>query len=227
MSLGHEMPLLMQRDYKALPENTDYISYILNSPITHTPGTFFVYTNAVTYLLSAIMQQITDVTFDKWTQDNLLTPIGIEELYWEHSHQGICMGSTGLHLDVRDAHEIGMLLLNQGAWIDELSAASTQIVDAGWISEMKKSHIHNQDWEKFHNPLNTCLKKIAYGYHLWVCGNGSEKYPETHFFGDGANGQQLIVIPQEEMVIAIMARLNDSRKLEEIICTKLLAFLRK
>ena len=245
MSLGHDMPLMMAGDYKKLPEDTDYISYILNSSINYPPGTFFVYTNACTYLLSAIMQKITGITFNRWVQENLLTPLGIEELHWDHSRQGICMGATGLHLDVEDAHKIGLLLLNRGRYrsstsFDSNSAESQpdpeeasgyksggassprQIVPAQWIDTMRLMHTPNQDWEKFHNPANTCLKKVAYGYHIWVCGDGSQDYPNTHFFGDGANGQQLIICPEEEKVIAIMARVQDSGKLVKIICKTLL-----
>lgn len=226
MTMGHDRPLMMWRDYKNLPEDTDYASYILNSDINYPPGTFFVYTNAVSYLLSAIMQGITGQTFDKWIRDNLLTPLEIEELYWEHSHQGICMGSTGLHVDVKDVHKIGMLLLNRGSYRPGGAAQpGKQIVSPDWIDTMTRIHILNQDWEKFHNPENTCIKKIAYGYHIWVCGDGSENYPDSHFFGDGAEGQQLIICPKEEMIIAIMARMSNAQVLEEIICKKLLAFL--
>lgn len=234
MTLGHERPMLMERHFKILPEDLDYISHVLNTPISHEPGTFFAYTNGGTYLLSAIIQRITGMPLDKWAQKNLFTPLGMEELHWDHSNQGICRAATGLHLDVEDAHKIGLLLLNEGAvgQVDQTGQSNqgpnstgqeTQIVSREWMTTMKQMHVYNQSWEKYHNPDNNCLKKIAYGYHIWPCGDGSQEYPASHFFGDGADGQQLIICPQEEMVIAIMARLKDSRLLEKIICEKLLA----
>ncbi|NLD87337.1 MAG: serine hydrolase, partial [Clostridiales bacterium] len=190
----------------------DYIEYILNYPIEHEPGTFFVYNNAATYLLSAIIQRLSGKSLDDWVYEAVLRHMGIEKPQWEKTAQGICLGATGLHFNNEEVHRIGLLLLNRGKY------EGCQIIDGSWVDAMHQPHILNPGHEKFNSPGNRCLKKVAYGYHIWVCEDGSNEKPATHYFCDGAEGQFLIVAPEQRMVLTMLSREKNTDMLYGIIC---------
>lgn len=212
LTVGHEKGLMLNKDYKRLTPETDYISYILNSDIKHEPGTYFVYNNAATYLLSAIVQKSTGMRLDHWVFETVLRHLDITRPQWEKSGQDICIGATGLYLDNEELHRIGILLLNKGKYLGR------QIIDSSWIDLMHKPHVYNPDYKKFTPSRGQCLAKIAYGYHIWVCGDGSEEYPASHYFCDGADGQFLIVAPDKNMVITVLSHERNTDLIYPILC---------
>ncbi len=200
LSIGHDKSFMLRRNYEALPIERDNISYILNQDIVHEPGTFLVYDNAATYLLSAIMEAVTNKPFDVWVYETVLKHLEIEKARWDKSNQGICLGATGLYLNNEEVHRIGMLLLNNGKYGDK------QIINDSWIDSMHEPHIINPNFERHDNVPNNKLKKVAYGYHIWVCKDGSGKHTESHYFADGAEGKYLIISPEQKMVISVLSR---------------------
>lgn len=211
LTMGHETGLMFSKDVKNLPANTDFISYILNYDIKHDPGTFFVYNNAATYLLCAIVQKLTDVYFGDWVHQTVLQYLGVEKPEWEQSHQGICFGASGLYLNNEEMHRIGLLLLNNGNYDGK------RIVDSAWIEVMHTPQFFTADLSEYAAKQSRCINKMAYGYHCWICGDGSAKYPKTHYFIDGTNGQFLIVSPKHHMVITILSHQKDMNPFYEIL----------
>jgi CubicO group peptidase (beta-lactamase class C family) len=211
LTMGHEKGLMLRKDYNSLPTDTDYISYILNYPIVREPGTFFVYNNAATYLLSAIVQKLTSMYFDKWVHETVLKHIGIEKPQWERTSQGICFGATGLYLNNDEMHSIGLLLLNRGKY------NNSQIIKDSWVDAMHEPHIHNPGFNKYDATQSGKMDKIAYGYHIWVCGDGGDRYPNTHYYCDGADGQFLIVSPKQNMVITALSHQKKTGPLYDIL----------
>jgi CubicO group peptidase (beta-lactamase class C family) len=76
--------------------------------------------------------------------------------------------------------KIGLLMLNKGRWMDE------QLVSEEWIDQSSQSHV------KLPGPFD------GYGYLWWkqVFQNNLETY-----FSSGNGGQDIFIIPSEEMVI--------------------------
>jgi len=199
LSIGNGKSFMLKRDYRSLPVDTNNIEHIFNQDMVYEPGTFLVYDNAATYLLSAIVEIATGKPFDDWTYETVLQHLEISKPKWEKCNQGICLGATGLYLGCEEVHKIGLLLLNKGKYGDK------QIINREWIDSMHEPHIINADFDKY-NIRHNKLKKIAYGYHIWVCRNGNGKHTATHYFGDGAEGKFLIISPDQNMVITVLSR---------------------
>jgi len=211
LTIGHEAGLMFSKDVKKLPADTDFISYIFNYDIKHDPGTFFVYNNAATYLLCAIIQKKTNMYFSDWVHETVLQYLSIEKPKWEKSHQGICLGASGLYLNNEEMHKIGLLLLNNGKYNDK------QIIDSSWINIMHTPQFFTADLKEYIAKQGRCINKMAYGYHLWISGNGSSKFPKTHYFIDGTDGQFLIVSPKQKMVLTILSHQKDMNPFYEIL----------
>jgi CubicO group peptidase (beta-lactamase class C family) len=211
LTIGHETGLMFSKDIKNLSPDTDFISYILNYDIKHEPGTYFVYNNAATYLLSAIIQKLTGKYFNVWVHDTILQYLNIEMPEWEKSNQGICLGASGLFLNNDEMHQLGLLLLNDGRYDNK------KIIDSSWIELMHTPQFITADIDEYAKKQIRCINKMSYGYHLWICGNGSNEYPKTHYFCDGTDGQFLIVSPKQKMVLTILSHQKDMNPFYEIL----------
>ena len=211
LTIGHETGLMFSKDVKNLPADTDYISFILNYDIKHEPGTYFVYNNAATYLLCAIIQKLTKTDFSDWVHDTVLKYLNIDKPRWEVSHQRICLGASGLYLNNEEMHRIGLMLLNNGQY------NSKQIIDSSWIDTMHTPHFFTANLVEYAAKQGRCINKMAYGYHLWISGDGSSQYPKTHYFIDGTDGQYLIVSPDQQMVLTILSHQKDMSPFYKIL----------
>lgn len=211
LTIGQDKGLMFSKDVKLLPEDTDYLYYILNYEISHMPGTYFVYNNAATYLLCAITQKLTGKYFRDWIQEELFDPINIELGSWEKSWQGICLGASGLKLTNKNMHKIALLLLNNGM------SKNKSVISEEWITMMHTPQFFTANLPDYVKKQKRCINKMAYGFGLWICGDGSSLYPKTHYFCDGTDGQLLIISPKDGMAITIMSHQNDMNPLYEAI----------
>jgi CubicO group peptidase (beta-lactamase class C family) len=211
LTMGHEVGLMFSKDIKRLPVDSDFISYILNYDIKHDPGTFFVYNNANTYLLCAIVQKLTGMYFGDWVYATVLMHLGIEKPDWEKSHQGVCLGASGLYLNNEEMHRLGLLLLNNGRYENK------QIIDSSWVTAMHTPQFFTANLIEYASKQGRCINKMAYGHHLWISGDGSLAYPKMHYFIDGTDGQFLIVSPKQHMVLTILSHQKDMNPFYEIL----------
>ena len=211
LTIGQDEGLMFSKDIKKLPQDTDFVYYILNYPINHNPGTHFVYNNAATYLLCAITEKLTGMYFGDWVQSNLFNDLQIKDTSWESSSQGICLGASGLKLRNDDLHKIGILLLHEGVY------NNSQLIDPSWIYLMHTPQFFTANLPDYIKKQGRCINKMSYGFGLWICGDGSKQYPKTHYFCDGTDGQLLIVDPSKKMVVTILSHQHDMNPLYEIL----------
>ena len=211
LTIGQDKGLMFSKDIKQLPENTDFLYYILNYDINYEPGTHFVYNNAATYLLCAITQKITGMYFRDWIQKEIFDRMQITLGEWERSTQGICLGASGLKLRNSDLHKISLLLLQDGEY------KGKQIMDKEWISMMSTPQFFTANLSEYEKKQERCINKMSYGFGLWICGDGTPKYPKKHYFCDGTDGQFLIVVPDKQMAITILSHQKDMNPIYEAI----------
>ena len=204
MSTGHET------EPKVTPE-TPWVKTFLAHPVKHAPGSVFVYNTPATYMQSAIVQKVTGQTVLEYLRPRLFEPLGIENPQWGTSPQGITLGGFGLHVRTEDIAKFGQLYLQKGKWNDK------QLVPAEWIEKATSFQVPNDktvagkekggkeksDWQQ------------GYGFQFWQCRHGA-------FRGDGANGQFCIVLPKQDVVIAITANTRDMQAELNVVWDKLL-----
>ncbi|WP_019422571.1 serine hydrolase domain-containing protein [Paenibacillus sp. OSY-SE] len=167
----------------------NWVKAYFGSTLSHTPGTQFLYSSDATYMLSAIVQKRTGQTLADYLQPRLFEPLGIAGVAWETCPLGINTGGWGLSLTTEDVAKFGQLYLRQGQW------NGRPIIPAAWIQQATSRHISNgqsadSDWTQ------------GYGYQFWRCRHDAYR-------GDGAFGQFVIVMPEQDAVIAITSGLND------------------
>ncbi|MDR2679563.1 MAG: ChbG/HpnK family deacetylase [Tannerella sp.] len=197
MSVGHDATELNK---VRRTEGVDWVEAFLAAPMLQKPGSEFEYNSLATYMLSAIIQEVTGMKLLDYLYPRLFRPLGITGVTWEESPQGINAGGWGLYVKTEDMAKLGQLILQKGMWNDK------QLIPEFWIREMTTSHIaslpagvkradlkikpEDSDWLQ------------GYGYQMWRCRHNAVR-------ADGAAGQYIIILPEKDAVIAVTANIPD------------------
>lgn len=108
-------------------------------------------------------------------------------------------------------HKIALLLINNGF------CDGKQVISEARIKKMHTPQFFTADLPNYVNKQDRCINKMAYGFGLWICGDGSEKYPKIHYFCDGTDGQILVVSPEDKMAITILSHDQELDPLVEAV----------
>jgi len=178
-----------------------WVKTYLAQPVEFAPGTHFLYNTGNTYMLGAIVHQVTGETLENYLRPRLFEPLGISGYDWEVSPQGLNTAGYGLRVKTEDIACLGQLYLQKGKWKDSAILSSAWVEEA--TSAQTTSQVNNGDWSE------------GYGYQFWRC---------THnvYRGDGAYGQFCIVMPEQDAVLAVTSQSPDMQKSLNIIWDNLL-----
>ena len=163
----------------------DWVQLFLETPTVCPPGERFVYDNGASYLLSVIVSSRTGRSLVEQLTPRLFGPLGIEDPVWATDERGVCLGSTGLRLRTGDLAKIGQLFLQRGRW------HGRQLVDESWIETASRAHVAT-DGEPEPD------RSQGYGFQFWRSRHGGYR-------ADGAFGQFVLVLPDQDVVVAISA----------------------
>jgi CubicO group peptidase (beta-lactamase class C family)/predicted glycoside hydrolase/deacetylase ChbG (UPF0249 family) len=167
----------------------------LNTPVLHEPGTEFLYNSAATYMLSAIVQKVTGEKVIDYLKPRLFNPLGIQNIDWEVDPQGVNVGGWGLRLKTEDMAKFGQLFLKKGSWNGK------QILPVSWVEEATSMKIE-QEPQARQSKKDSSDWLQGYCYQMWRSRHNSYR-------GDGAYGQFIIVLPEQDAVVAITAQTQD------------------
>jgi len=193
MSVGHEKD--PTNDIRK--ENASWEELFLATPIKFEPGTKFVYNSLATYMLSAIIQRVTGEKVLDYLYPRLFRPLGITGAVWESSPTGVNCGGWGLHVKTEDMAKLGQFFLQKGKWNGE------QLLPEIWFEEATRAHITQPPvwFPKNGNPKNSDWVQ-GYGFQMWRCRHNAYR-------ADGANGQFIIVLPDQDAVVVTTANIQD------------------
>lgn len=214
MSCGHDV----EPSWRGTNDQ-DWVTIFLAHPVVHEPGTFYLYNSLGTYMLSAIVQQVTGEKVVDYLTPRLFEPLHIDKPKWEESPQGINCGGWGLYLKTEDLAKMGQLLLQKGEWNGQ------QLIPAEWVAEMSKKQVESinpgtriEQAAERGMTVETSDWMQGYGYQMWRCRPGC-------FRADGARGQYIIVVPDKNAVIAITSNVEDLQAELNLVWNKILPVL--
>ena len=176
--------------------DSDWVKKFMSIPIVHQPGTSFLYNTIGVYVLSAIVQKVTGQRLIDYLEPRLFKPLGISGADWEVSPQGINVGGWGLRLRTEDLAKVGELYLQKGNW------KGKQLLPEKWIGDAVTSRNDEGPAWAQHLSRDSSDWRQGYGYLFWRCRHGA-------FRADGAFGQYIIVMPDQDAVIAITSETAD------------------
>ncbi|OII19945.1 serine hydrolase [Curtobacterium sp. MCBA15_016] len=185
MASGHREESL-DRARSADPENL--VRGFLLTPPDEEPGTVFAYNQPCTYTLAAIVRRVSGGTLVDYLRPRLLDPLGIDDLAWRRDETGAELGFSGCYAPTSAIAALGQLYLQRGVWEGE------RILDEDWVAAATSKQIDNLDEE---NPDWS----QGYGFQFWMARHG--------FRGDGAYGQFCVVLPEQDVVLALTGQSLD------------------
>jgi CubicO group peptidase (beta-lactamase class C family) len=182
-----------QRNVHVQMERTDdWIKFILQRPLSDSPGSRWVYNTGNTQLLSAIIKKTTGLYLHEFAQRYLFGPLQIENWSWNTDPMGYtCAGGSdgGLRLKVRDLVKLGLLYSQGGMW------GERRIVSENWTRTATKKQCRIED-------------NRGYGYLWHVTEHKHDGELYRCFYHSGSGGDILWVLPNLDLVIV----LNSSGK---------------
>jgi CubicO group peptidase (beta-lactamase class C family) len=175
----------------------DWITAFLKTAPVHKPGTVFKYNNTATFMLSAIVQQVTGQTVFDYLQTRVFRPLSIRGIDWDLSPQGINLGMIGLRLRTEDMAKFGQLLLQNGVWNGK------QLISKEWIKEATSFKIQTSI------PSSKDSMKLSdwgqgYCYQMWRGRNNTVRL-------DGMGGQFVVLIPDKDAIVVLTANAKNTQ----------------
>lgn len=166
------------------------------------PGTYYLYSNWDFNALGTIFEQETGKNIYDALEEHLARPLGMED--FDRANQRKSGDTTRsrhlayhMYLSTRDMARIGYLMLRGGTW------RGTEIVPHTWVEESTRpvTRVHEM------NPPRHRDGPFGYGYLWWVFDRPDlgDAYRGA-FTGLGAVGQQILVLPSLDLVIAHKTR---------------------
>jgi len=173
----------------AMLQSSDWVQYVLDRPMAHTPGETWNYNSGAVHILSAILNNTIGMTPSAFAEIHLFQPLGIVEYEWMADPQGLDFGGYGLQLTLQDMAKIGFLFLNKGTWDAE------QIVSAAWVEDSTTAYSTGCE----RSGLNG-----DYGYLWWI------KSSYNAYCAFGLYGQFICVLPDHNVILVTKSSIMPS-----------------
>lgn len=167
----------------------EWVKYILSVPMAEEPGKRWVYADINAAVIGAIIEEKSGMSLRDFAKEKVFDPLGIKQFYWYTNAANQTVAAGTLYLSTLDFAKLGVLVANQGKW------GHNQIVQADYVEKLLARKVfdftdysphvdaYGMLWYKTQKTING--KKIDY---LWASGRG---------------GNHLVVVPEENMVIAL------------------------
>ena len=159
-------------------------------------GRNFSYCTGGVFTLSEVMQRATGMRTDRYSEERLFKPLGIEQVQWVYSPLNIPQTGGGMRLTSRELLKIGQLYLDGGRWHGQ------QIINEQWVRESTRPHARIDD-------------STEYGYLWWLktFKSGEKSYPA--FFMSGNGGNKVVVVPSLDLVAVLTSSNYNTRGMHE------------
>ncbi len=209
LKIKHLLTMTVGQDYGVFVKDAkfkeDFIKYFLTYYVENEPGSVYLYNNASTCVLAAIIERRSGKSLEEYLKPRLLEPLGITDYVWEKSSDGINYGALGLSIKTEDMAKYGLLLAQNGKY------NGRQLVSPKYLKDATSIHIiqppQSPDWN------------AGYGYQYF------RNSREDSFRSDGAFGQLCVVVPKHNLVVVTTAGLYDMQKEMDIMFDNLICRL--
>ncbi len=150
-------------------------------------GRTFAYCTAGAFVAGAVVERATKQPLAAFAHEALEAPLGITQVKWNVSSEGIGMGGGGTRYRSRDLAKLGQLAVDGGRW------HGRQVLPAAWVTAMLTPHAQARDdadygylWWQFRFPVHGVETKV------WaMSGNG---------------GNYVFVLPDRGLVAVITSQ---------------------
>lgn len=193
----------------------DFIKKYTNNNLEFEPGSKFSYNNSGYFLLGAIVEKVTEQTYEKALKERILDPLGMKNTGYDHHETLIERRASGYqktpegyvnapYLDMSIPYAAGSMystvedlyIWDQALYTDRILSAATK--------------------ELMYKPN---LEDYAYGWVVTSAklGTGTESVPKIKH-GGGINGFSTVIVrfPAQKHLIVLLDNSSQGRSLEQL-----------
>lgn len=171
----------------------DMAAFAEKAPLKAAPGTRWNYTNGNTILLSKIIRDTAGGDAGSvlaFARRELFDKLGMRHVTLEFDAAGTPIGSSHMLASARDWARFGLLYLNDG------TVGGERLLPPGWVD--------------YSAAATSGSERFGYAAGFWTNrGDGEgQRYriargiPADAFFARGANGQYIVIVPSQRLVVA-------------------------
>ena len=174
----------------------EYISKIVDVPLTKDPDTEFQYSNLTSNWLGIIISRACGTDLKSFGEKNLFNPLNVKLGGWLKDLDGYYIGSGDIQFTSRDMAKFGLLYLNKGEY------QGKQLVPSDWVRESLRSYskdINSAGIES--GEVGHYFHDIGYGYQWWSATAGIHNFNLAW----GHGGQFIILLHDLNIVIVTTA----------------------
>lgn len=182
------------------------LAAILGTPQEHEPGSAWAYNQIATYLAAGAVRGVTGSSVLSLLRERvlpLLDPTGGSDVAWHRTATGRELGFSGLHIGTDAILSLAQLYLDRGEW------DGAPLLSPEWVTTAttptglpNREDDPNPDWDQ------------GYACSFWIARHG--------YRGDGAYGQYAIVLPEQDIAIAITSETTDMQAVLDLVWDHLL-----
>lgn len=183
MTSGH-----LPTDSVIFTAQKDWMQDFMRCYVANPPGGSFIYNNGASNMLSAMVQKRSGQKMADYLRPRFFEPLGMEGGNWVELPGGVSGGGFGPFLPISHLAKLGQFMLQKGQW------NGRQLLNAAWVESISSKQV---DTSAHPNP--TPHYRAGYGGQFWMCAH------EGAYRAAGAQGQLVIVLPQEDAVLATFA----------------------
>ncbi|MEO0882597.1 MAG: serine hydrolase [Pseudomonadota bacterium] len=176
-----------------LSNEPDAAAFAAAKPLIGPPDTIWSYSSGTTNIISAIIRRSVGDTLQNYytfSQERLFRPLGIRTATFEADRSGNFVGSSYLYASARDWARLGQFCLQNGDWNGE--------------------QFLPDDWMRYVTTPTSTTDSNIYGAQFWLNRNPDDpnaqrafpNLPEDAYYMSGYQGQVVLVVPSEDLVIA-------------------------
>ena len=204
---GYGPPVVRASSEPAPDDGSDpVLAAILATPQEHEPGTAWAYNQIATYLAAGAVRGATGSSVLSLLRERvlpLLDPRGGAGVAWHRTATGRELGFSGIHVGSDAILGLAQAYLDHGQW-DGAPLLSPEWVTTATTSTglPNREADANPDWTQ------------GYGCSFWVGRHG--------YRGDGAYGQYAIVLPEQDLAMAITSETLDMQAVLDLVWEHLL-----
>lgn len=192
---------------------TELTNLFKDQPLEFAPGTRWAYNNSGYHLLGAIIEQISGQSYEQFLQQQIFTPLGMQQTAYDHSLPiipgrvaGYAKGPDGYsnaeYLSMTQPYAAGALI----STVDDLATWDRALTD----NTLLRAETLQQAWKSYQLADGT---STSYGYG-WSLSEWQGRPTIEH--GGGIHGFSTygLRMPAEQLYIAILTNLGNGPILE-------------
>lgn len=181
MATGHDREMVLEA---TMADPDDPVHGLFTIAPDAEPGTLFAYNQPPVLALATILQRLAGESLVDYLRPRMLDPLGVADFRWAQTSNGVDLGYSGVHTNLDAIARLGQLYLDDGVWHGD------RLLPDGWVAEASSVQVANPqrdepDWQ------------LGYGFQLWMSRHG--------YRGDGAFGQYMLVLPEQDAVVALFS----------------------